>query len=387
MSEVQQEQPDKHYFTCLPHINLGRMKEVDLGFAKIWNFDLAKEIYIPDENLRKQVEAILHTHKGSYPFGPEDNEYLPIHGIGIISTGEPTDSEPRKYEREKINDARLITFISALARRNVITRNANSGHGMASSENYQPLQFSVVVGSKYSTFFEGFVIPSWHGGIDLQKEMLIRPRHVPIPSFDPDEELLGVLVELREKRPRIFRRTISAVEVFFESYYNTTQLSHNARILLQASAFEILLGAQSMEGRKTLKSFLKKEATYPHEEVVSYMSERRGKFEREIGNMREKWADRFFTLRNHIIHGYVPKEEEYYFGKWQRHFDIATLFFIYCLKVKVEQALRRQIFGDDVVWKTWTDDLLVEPKKFTGFEYDNLGPRWWTRRMKKLKKK
>jgi hypothetical protein len=360
--------PDKHHFTCLPYINLGKTKEIDFGFAKIWNFDLAKEEYIPDEKLRAQVEKTLRVYKGSYPYGREDKEYLPIHGIGIVSTDASTKQEPDKIERQKINDARLILFISMLERQNTGTVNVNSGHWMLSSENFQPIYFSTVVGSEHFSSLEGFVIANWHGGLDFESEMVIRPRYVPTPTFGFDNrlteknKLMEALVELRSKKPKTFRRVISAVEVFFESYYNAHQVSHNARILLQATAFEILLNlSEDAKARKEFKTFLKKEATYPEDKQITFISEQRGKKVRETGTIREKWADSFFTLRNNIIHGHVPVESEYIFGKWQRHFDIALYFFLFCLQVKIEKAMRRQMCDCDVLWKTWTDDLNVTP--------------------------
>jgi hypothetical protein len=200
-------------------------------------------------------------------------------------------------------------------------------------------------------------------------------------------DLLSALVELRKKRPNLFRRVMSATEVFFESYYNSTEVSHKARILLQASAFEILLNTKSGEGRKEMKKFINQFADYPDDERVSYKSKRSNKIIVTTGTMREKWADSFFTLRNSIIHGDMPKDRDYMFGSWQRHFDIAHYFFVFTMKREVERALRRNIFNDDVVWKTWTDDLREKPKKMTGFEYDRYGRRGWERILKRVSRK
>lgn len=92
-----------------------------------------------------------------------------------------------------------------------------------------------------------------------------------------------------------------------------------------------------------IKAFLKKEATYPEDKIISFKSERLNKkIVSEKGTVIEKWVDQFFTLRNHIIHGHLPKEEEYYFGEWQRHFDIALYFFVFCLKRKLEEVLKKK---------------------------------------------
>jgi hypothetical protein len=387
MTELEQGKVEKHHFVCLPYLNFGNIPEVKLGFATVWNFNILSEKYIPDQALREHVAKTLGNYRASYPYEQDGMDiYPPVHGIGMISVDVPTEKELSELEKQRANDARLILFISHLARRNTITRNANSGHGMASSENYSPIYFSAVVGSKYSTEFTGFVIPSWHGGIEIEKNMIIRPKHIPTPNFDPEVELLNALIKMRLKHKRNFRRLISAVEVFYESYYNAHEVSRNARILLQTSAFEILLDTHSGGGREVLKALLKKEATYPEDRQLSFKSERRGHTVMERGTVREKWADRFFTLRNHITHGHVPKDSEYYFSKWQSHCDIALYFFIFCLKRKIEEAFGKEMFGDDVVWKTWTDDLRVPPQTYTGFEYEHMGQRWWERSMAKLRK-
>lgn len=389
MKKSNEKTPIHHHFVCLPYLNLGDTPEIDFGFAKIWNFNVLKEKYIPDQALREHVASILKNYRVSYPHGKEGEEtYASVYGIGLISTDIPTRQQPDRIEKQKINDARLILFISFLARHNIVTRNVNTGHWMASSENYAPVYFSAVVGTKYMTEHTGFVVPSWHGGIEIDKNMLIRPKHIPTPTFDVDTELLNALIKLRLKHKRIFRRLMSAIEVFYESYYNSPEVSHNARILLQASAFEILLGVQNSEARKELKDYLRRVADYPEDRRFQYKSERRnGRRRIEIGTKKVMWADRFFTLRNHIAHGLVPKESEYYFGKWQRHFDIALYFFIFCLKRKIEEGLNKEIFGDDVVWKKWTDDLQIPSKMYIGFEYDHFGRRALERMIAKHNKK
>jgi hypothetical protein len=339
--------------------------------------------YLPDAALREHVGKILESHKVFSPYGTSGpKKFEPISGIGIISTDRLTDVEICDEDRLVINDARLIVFISFIAHQNTLVHNFNSGHSMASSENFAPIYFSTVVGDRIMTELGGFVVSSWHGGISIEENMIIRLRHVPKPKFAMDIKLLETLILLRERKKLVFRRFISAIEIFFESYYNAPEVSHNARILLQASAFEILLGSKTSEGRRDLKLFLKVKATYPDDEKLSFSSERKNGCVTEIGTIKEQWADRFFTLRNHIIHGKVPTESEFYFGEWQRHFDIALYFFVFCLKRKLEEELGEEIFGDDVEWKTWTDELQIAPKKITGFEYETVGRRYWERKMK-----
>lgn len=144
-----EEEITPHHFICLSYLNLGDTSEIDLGFAKIWNFNLLKDKYITNTPLRDHVAKILGNYKGSYPSWRDDITYHPVSGIGMISTGVPAEEKLNKIEREKVNDARLILFISFLAQRNTITRNANTGHWMGSSENPCTQLLSAVVGSEH----------------------------------------------------------------------------------------------------------------------------------------------------------------------------------------------------------------------------------------------
>jgi hypothetical protein len=257
---------------------------------------------------------------------------------------------------------------------------------MASSENFSLTHFSIVTENDDMTEYTGFVLPKWIGGIDIDKNLQLRQKHVPTPRFGISEDLANSLVLLRKKKRRDFRRIISAIEVFFESYYNSAEVSHNARILLQASAFEILLSSESGKGREKTKAFIKKHANTSSDKILSFKSERgTTKSVIEQGTIKEKWADSFFTLRNHIVHGNLPKDKDFMFGKWQRHFDIALYFFIFILKRKIEDALGKDIFSDDISWKTWTDDLELPPKKYSGFEYSHYGVRGLEKIYEKIK--
>ena len=372
--------PKKYHFICIPYLNLNdQHKEFDFGFAKIWNFDAKQNEYIKDSVLLQKLQQTFASYKAHFGI---------VRGVGIILVGQNDFRELNNEEIKAANDARLILFISHIARANTFVRNMNTAHSVVSSENYDKMHFAIVPEQEYITIYGGFVSPGIHGGVKIEENITIRPWHIPTPgNFYLDEDLMKELIKLRAKKKQLFRKIISAIEIFFEGYHNSTQISHNARILLQTSAFETLLDTATGEGRKGLKDFIKKHANYPEDRVLSYKSERKNGLVFERGTVKEKWADRFFTLRNHISHGYVPKANEYLFGSWQRHFDIALFFFIFCIKRKMEEILKRDIFNDDVVWKSWTDDLQTTPVEYTGFEYDGYGRRGWERTMAKINKR
>ncbi len=378
---IPQPQNKRFFFICLPYLTLSDVREIDFGFAKIWNFDTSNQKYITDEQLKAKIDLVLANYK--------THEGYRVRGVGLIQVGKNDFREFNKTDQVKANDARLILFISFLSRSNTIKRNVNSSHWMASSDNFEKIHFSIVLDSDYMTEWGGFAVPMGHGGIDIKENKTIRPRYVPTPLFrEVDQDLFDALIRLRKQKPKYFRRIISAIELFYESYYNSSQISHNARILLQASAFEVLLGILPGKGRRKVKNFIKNNLNNKTDKKYRYSSERDGAIkEFEVGTKKEIWADRFFTLRNHIAHGLMPKPKEYIFGTWQRHFDIALYFFIACLNIQINEGFGKIILGGDIHWKSWVDDLRVTPIKYVGFEFDSLGIRYFNSLVQKHQKR
>ncbi|HEU0080825.1 MAG TPA: hypothetical protein VFQ72_02280 [Candidatus Paceibacterota bacterium] len=353
--------PKQYFLYYFPYLTMRDVEEIDFGFIKIWNFDKKKDAYISDPALKAKITQILANYQ---------SQFYPVRGIGIASIG---TNDFRKFTPEEAADlhtAKYILFISALAYNNLHTANVNIGHAMFSSENFESMIFSMVLDSEYMSEPGGFVINMLHGGIEISKNLQKTPSYILNPSrLNLDVDLFNTLIKLRKRRPKFFKRLISAIEVFYESYYNSPQVSEKARILLLTSAFEMLLQSEPGAGREKTKNFIALHANVPEDRKYSYYSERRGGVVRESGTRKEIWADRFFSLRNHIAHGdIVPKTEFLY--KSQRHFDIAPLFFVFTLKKKIDLYLRRDIFGDEIEWKKWTDENTIPITEYEGFAYN-----------------
>lgn len=236
---------------------------------------------------------------------------------------------------------------------------------MATAENFSPVYQKFNLENNYMTEMDGYIVPTMHGGLEINKVKYYRPAFILSPMrFEIDKDLFNSLLELKIKRPRIFKRIINATELFFESYYNSTLISRNARILLQASAFEILLNLPEREQRKVFKEKIEKETALPGEKKYTYYSERwRGKKVREHLTLKGIWADSFYTLRNHIIHGVFPSDKEFFFRGKQNHILIALLFFIFFVKKQINKSLQREIFTDEIIWKKWYDDLFSQNRE------------------------
>lgn len=143
-----------------------------------------------------------------------------------------------------------------------------------------------------------------------------------------------------------------------ESYYNTPYLSRNARVLLNASAFEILLSLPEIQQRKAFKEKIKKVVSLKGEQEYSYWTKIGGKSKKFKGTVAEIWADKFYSLRNNIIHGNNILPKEFVFKNYQSHLDISCLFFIFLLKKQLEKSLGNSCECDyEIRWDKWTEEF------------------------------
>jgi hypothetical protein len=123
------------------------------------------------------------------------------------------------------------------------------------------------------------------------------------------------------------------------------------------------------------------QTSIPGDAVYKYSSERNGRkpsgrvnTATEFATRNVIWADRFYSLRNHIIHGATPPDAEFEFGfrsrSKQRHIDIALLFFILLVQRRIEKSFRKPMFTNEVVWEAWQDSSTQT--QWEGFVYNSL---------------
>lgn len=367
---------EQYHIVYFPHLKMGDVPEIDLGFLKIWNFKVLKDKYIPNEQLKNKIEIILSSYE----------EYFrgPIKDIGIVLIG---DADFRIFdvaEKEKIRLARLMLFLSFISKTNTIPFNGNTGHAMASSENFNEIYQNFTLEENHMAERGGYVAPYMHGGFEFGKIKYIKPSFIPSPSrFDVDDKLLKFLLDLKNKKPRVFERVINATELLFEGYYNSHVVSSNARVLLQMSSLEILLDFPERHQREYFKNIIEKEAVLPEDKKYTHYSERpNSKMAKEILTLKGIWADLFYTLRNHIIHGLTPKNEEYVFKKKQMHTTIAFLFFIFFVKKQINKSLSKDIFEEEIHWKKWRDENFNQDRE--EFVLEVSFRKQWIKMMKKV---
>lgn len=348
-----------------PYLYMGRTEEVLFGDVKIWNLDRRAQEYIPDEPLRNKVTALLHANKRSN---------TPIPGIGVVTINETTVFESTTVDTfKRIDEVRILVFLAVLAKNVTLIdwSDPNAGHTVRTSENCATV-FQNFNESEYTSERTGVIVAMNIGGYTIGETTYPIPSYVPSPmDLRLDLEFINDLLRLKLLRPTRYRQILLAGEAMFDSYHNDNYVSHNSRILNQARAIEILFklsGNSTQKQREYLKTKVERYITLPEDKVLTYWSERgRGSKEKEKRSRKVKWADQFYTLRNHIIHGDVIGATNFAFDGKQRHIDITPMFFILGLKKELNRAFRIEKYFDQIVWKGGTNAY----GNFTGFFYED----------------
>lgn len=331
-----------------PYLSLGRKEVVDFGEVKVWNFDLKASEFIPNEPLRSHIEKIICSNI---------SHNQPIKDVGVVSIG-TTDFRPfSTSELDLVNEVRLLTFLSFLSRHNTVGRGSNAGWSMGTSENFEFVLQNFELGNPYISERAGEIVSMGIGGYKIGEKKFYAPSHVLNPQlFSLDDHLITELFRLKKcGGKKLYNRILRATDLLFESYYNSPNVSRNARVLLQISAFETLLELPQSGQRKDFKDKMTLYCNGPKEKIYKHLYETRNGKHPETISRKAIWADEYYTLRNHIIHGDGVKPAEFIFKGKQRHFDIAVMFFILFIKKLINAKNSKRVFFDDMVWKKTND--------------------------------
>jgi hypothetical protein len=340
-----------------PYLCLKNQDELDFGDFKIWNFDRKADDYIPDVNLRTYIKKLMATNV---------TRKQPIKDIGILSIGAVDFRELSGDDIALANEARLLMFVAYLSRVNITATGPNAGHSIATSENFTFVTQNFQPDSDHIAEQSGFIVRKLVGGYRVDEITFNSPSFLLTPMrFSLDGELIGHLLMLRKKQKRLYKRILRSIDLLYESYFNDPYLSLNARILLQVGSFEVLLDLPEVEQRKVFKQLISQYTDNTREVQVSFSSERGKSKVKEKASRKVKWADKFYTLRNHIIHGNVVPIEDFYFEKKQRHIDISLLFFVLIIKKLINGKLPKPYYFDSIDWKK--TDYAIDDQY--GFEF------------------
>lgn len=342
-----------------PYLMFRDTEEISFDNIKVWNFKKKAQEYIPDSTLRDNIAGLLATNK----YGNQ-----PIQDMGILSIG---DIDFRPYspaETKTVDEVRLLLFLTFLAQHNVML-GPNAGFTMATSENFSQVYQNFELANDNISESAGYIVNTTVAGYKVHETSFIAPSHLLKPwHITFDDDLLTQLRQLKTQDLDLYNRILRATDLLFESYFNNPNVSLNARILLQVGALEVLLDLPSDKQRMRLKDAIKNMTVLPGDKVETYLYETsRGKTATETASIKVKWADRFYSLRNHIIHGTIVPPTEFVF-EHQRHTDIAVLFFVLLVKKLLNQKLGSTVFFDEIEWAKFTDSHSHE---HDGFVYNN----------------
>lgn len=340
-----------------PYLCLKNQDELDFGNFKIWNFDRKANDYIPNATLRSYVGKLIASNV---------TRKQPIKDIGVLTIGAIDFREFNDEELLLAKEARLLMFISYLSKVNILVTGANGDHYIATSENFTFVTQNFRPDSDHVAEQSGFIVRKLMSSYKVNEITFNSPSFLLTPMrFTLDGELIAHLLMLRKKQKRLYKRILRAIDLLFESYFNDPFLSLNARVLLQVGAFEVLLDLPEEGQRRVFKNLIHQYTDNTRETQVSFYSERRGSKVKEKASRKVKWADKFYSLRNHIIHGNVVPIDDFYFERKQRHIDISLLFFILIIKKLINEKLPRPYYFDTIDWKK--TNYAIDDKD--GFEF------------------
>lgn len=341
-----------------PYLSLGEHEEINFGTAKVWNFQKKSAQYITDLKLRDYVEKIVFSniYQGK-----------PIKDVGVVSIGNTDFREFSPEERKTTDEIRLVLFLAFLYRHNTQARGGNAGWNMATSENFEYVTQNFQPYSENISERNGRIITITAGGYKIGDKKFFAPSFVIKPfRFSLDGRFLHYLLLLKKRGGvKLYRRILKSVDLFFESYYNNPNVSDNARTLLQVASFETLLDLPIRDGRKIFKDKIEAYCDLPKEKKYLHHYETPNGKRPERRSRKAIWADIFYTLRNHIIHGDVVKPDDFIFKGKQQHLDIAVLFLALLVKKLINEKFKKRLFYDEISWCKTNDGM----NNYEGFIY------------------
>ena len=322
-----------------PYVFMGT-NPIEYEGVTLWNFSKEAERRLPDESTRAFITRLLQINV---------RRRQPIPNIGVVDIGAQGFEPFNPKQKKLIQEFRLVLFLCTIAQSN-IDSGPNAGLHMVTADNFTLIFQNFQLGNFSAGFSTGSIVRIRSGGGKISEAAHEKPPYVlDHASIHIDEALMECMAKVKKRNPHTYHRILRAVEAFMGSYFNSDEMSFVGRILQQARAFEILLDlppgrTQRMVAKEKIERFCSPD----NAKKVCYKFEKgHGQFEQEFGTMQKKWADRFFTLRNHIIHGQnVPESKLRFHGKL--HQDLALWFFLVSLKKLINQTLKKQRFYDVV---------------------------------------
>ncbi len=274
----------------------------------------------------------------------------PLENILLVSISKKIIFENLNPSKNKlIEDFRKVLFLISVARSNISIGNL-AGYSMATSDNFNIIRQNFNFDENWFSYSSGSLIRKSDGGYEIGEFNFEIPPYVIINPIKLDIDLLNSLKMIKGKDNKFYKLIILSTDAMMQSFYNSDDKSLESRILEQARAFEILFQIPNDKKQRIyFKEKICQLCTLKDERKIRYKYETISKKKWEVGTRHKMWADRFYTLRNHIIHGETVADKEFLFYS-QSHHVLALWFFIISLKQLINEKIAKNIFYEKLIF-------------------------------------
>lgn len=334
----------------LPYVSL--KDDLKIGNVLLWSFYQKKDKYISDEVIKSQIERFLK----QYVENSKGREF--VKNVTIISYKTTNNFNPLTPKQLRdVKDAATMLFFST------IIRNTNSW--AFSSDNFQPICQNFVPGDDLITPTSGSYRTRSVAGLKIEDALFITPFYISHGSdICYDEKFLRALEKLQQDRnnQKLYRRIMTSLEWVAYADTNVNNFNRASRIVMMATAFEILLNG--FKDRFDFMKKIKKRTCNDLDDLTShpFYRYRRMRSTRKIHynwrkqsknfSFKEWWAYEFYVLRNRIVHGERIKSKDFVNRKGEDYFLLSIQFFEECLKKLLAE---KKYYSYDVVADIWTE--------------------------------
>lgn len=335
---------DTYNLLFLPYISI--RDDLKIGEVLLWPFYERKDEYIKTPSIRSQIERFLKQYVDN------SREHRPLQNITIVSYKSPDNFKPlTKYQFRKVRDAVTILCFST-----IIT---NTSFRAFSSDDFQLVQQNFRPGDNRIAPSSGSFITRTIAGLKIEEVLFITPFYISQHwDIDYDEKILRALEKLQQdkKNKELYRRVITSLEWVSYAYSNVDNFNYSFRIVMMATAFEILL--DGFRDRFDFIGKIKQLTCNSSERRSTRMIYYKGKRQRMRFSFKEWWAYEFYDLRSKIVHGKEIKNKDFKNRKGEEYFLLSIKFFVECLK----KLLSRQNYytydlGDAMSWAMIDDEI------------------------------
>ncbi|MBU2541702.1 MAG: hypothetical protein KJ593_07345 [Candidatus Omnitrophica bacterium] len=299
--------------------------ELQIGPVLFWSFTNA-DTKIKNQSLLKHLTRYFSSYV--------DHQGKAVDTIVVCSYKKNNFRCLSKKEYSDLRDAvNMLTFCAiAPTVKNAVCAN-NRSMGPSSSEVFQLITQNFIPGNNHIAVRAGNLLS---GGWEMGEVTFPKPWSTGGFFKSPNEELMSgfnkmfennVSVEVRE---RIFR----SLEWFRLSHVQNEDVSFLSKIVMMATAFEILLQVPNVPNKKGWIAEKLDEQVKCSEFIKLTRTDNKGKKHR--CSKLYWWAWDFYNLRNSIVHGehIEPKLQRYHVSdkKWINYHIVADLVFLECVK-------------------------------------------------------